>query len=252
MRLLIHATAVGLVLGGLALPAHAAPAKAAAKTAYGYAWADGKGSLRIVPMKPAKVRRGGNVLYKLTAIPGAEELKLDYTRAAYSRVTTACDLKETEGRVALDRDGLGRTSCKPAQLTVGLREGAVPLRVEYEGGKAVKAQEFLLNAWPEPVTARGSVKRVDDATVLFSTGGKQLKLGYTYLTSFYRATARCGDRWVSGKPAGVDKRGLGTLPCESADLTKALKGAGRAVQVQVSYTPDANSAVEVWEVARRP
>ncbi|MEU5868974.1 hypothetical protein ABZ815_47955 [Nonomuraea sp. NPDC047529] len=252
MRLLIHATAVGLVLGGLALPAHAATATATAKSVYGYAWADGKGALRIVPMKPAKVRRGGNVLYKLTPVTGAKELRLDYTRAAYSRVTTACDLKETEGRVALDRDGLGRTACKPAQLTTGFLEGAVPLRVEYEGGKAVKAQEFLLDAWPEPVTARGSITRIDDATLLFSTGGKQIKLGYTYLTSFYRATARCGDRWVSGRASGVDKRGLGKLPCESTDLAKALKGAGRAVQAQVSYTPDANSAVEVWEVARRP
>ncbi|RSN08506.1 hypothetical protein DMB42_21030 [Nonomuraea sp. WAC 01424] len=248
MRLLVHATAAALVLGGLALPARAATVT----HAYGYAWADGTGSLRIVPMKPAKVRRSGNVLYKLTPVPGAKELKLDYTRAAYSRVTTACGLKETEGRVALDRDGLGRTACKPAQLTVTLLEGAVPLRVEYQDGKAVKAQEFLLDAWPEPRTARGTVERIDDATVLFRSGGRQVKLGYTYMTSFYRATARCGDRWVSGRPSGVDKRGLGTKPCEAADLTKALKGARRAVQVEVSYTPDANSAVEVWEVARRP
>ncbi|NUP78595.1 MAG: hypothetical protein HOV96_13725 [Nonomuraea sp.] len=248
MRLLVLATAACLALGGLTLPAEAA----AVDNAYGYAWADGKGALRIVPMKPAKVRRGGNVLHKLTPIPGAKELRLDYTSAAYGRVTTACDLKETEGRVALDRDGLGRTACKPAQLTVKLGEGAVPVRVDYQGGKAVKVREFLLDAWPAPRTARGTVKRIDDATVLFSTGGRRIKLGYTYMTAFYRATARCGDRWVSGRPASADKHGLGKNPCQSADFTKALKSAGRAVQVQVSYTPDANSAIEVWEVARRP
>jgi len=203
-------------------------------------------------MKAAKVRRGGNVLYKLTPIPGAKELRLDYTGAAYGRVTTACDLKETEGKVALDRDGLGRTACKPAQLTVKLGEGAVPLRVDHQDGKIVKAREFLLDAWPTPRTSRGTIKRVDDSTVLFSTGGKQIKLGYTYMTAFYRATARCGDRWVSGKPASADKRGLGRNPCQAADLTKALKTAGRAVEVQVNYTPDANGANEVWEVARRP
>ncbi|NUR83591.1 MAG: hypothetical protein HOY71_05830 [Nonomuraea sp.] len=248
MRLLVLATAASLALGGLALPAEAA----AVTTAYGYAWADGKGALRIVPMRAAKVRRGGNVLYKLTPISGAKELKLDYTAASYGRVTTACDLKETEGRVAVDRDGLGRTACKPAQLTVELREGAVPLRVDYQGGKAVKAREFLLDGWPEPRTARGTIKRLDDSTVLFSTGGRRIKLGYTYMTAFYRATARCGDRWVSGRPASADKRGLGMNPCQADDLTKALKSAGRAVQVQVSYVPDANSAIEVWEVARRP
>ncbi|GAA2211241.1 hypothetical protein GCM10009850_067000 [Nonomuraea monospora] len=212
---------------------------------YGFAWADGKGHLRIVPKTAA---RDSRVTYTLKSLPKAKELHLDYTRAAYGRVTVACDLKETEGRVAVDAKGLGRTKCKPAHLADQLGRGPVAVRVEHAGGKATRVNEILVGDWGTPRTARGTIKRVNDTTVLFATGGKTIKLGYTYTTAFHRTTARCGDGWLTGRPVNADKNGLGKKQCAWTDLTKALKGVKYPVLVKVDYTPGVNSLNEVWEV----
>ncbi|GAA3234092.1 hypothetical protein [Nonomuraea helvata] len=242
MRLL--ACTAALAMGCFAVPAHAE----ATKVVYGYAWADGTGHLRVVPKSAAFVRKDGFVGYRLKAVTGAKEVRLGYTRASYGRVTVACDLKETEGQVALDAKGLGRTACKPGDLDDSLDRGPVPLRVEYQGSRAVRINEFLVQGWPAARTARGTLKRVNDSTVLFATGGKQVKLGYTYATSFHRTTARCQDAWLAGKPVNADKNGLGKKSCTAADLTRALKTAKHPVLVKIDYTPGVDGVNEVWEV----
>ncbi|MFD0470146.1 hypothetical protein ACFQ0B_18810 [Nonomuraea thailandensis] len=137
MRLLVAcATAAATVT--LSPPAEAATA------VYGFAWADGKGHLRIVPKSAA---RDSRVTYTLKSLPKAKELRLDHTRAAYGRVTVACDLKETEGRVAVDAKGLGRTACKPGHLAEQLGRGPVSVRVEYTGGRATRVNEILVGDW---------------------------------------------------------------------------------------------------------
>ncbi|MEQ4716722.1 hypothetical protein [Nonomuraea sp. B19D2] len=242
MRLLACATA-------LAMSFSAAPASAqATEVVYGYAWADGEGHLRIVPKSATFVRKDGFLGYRLKAVTKAKEVRLGYTRASYGRVTVACDLKETEGRVALDAKGLGRTACKPGDLDDALGRGPVPLRVEYRGANAVKVNEFLVTEWPGSRTARGTLERVNDTTVLFATGGKQVKLGYTYATSFHRTTARCRDGWLAGEPVNADKKGLGKKSCTSADLTRALKTVKHPVLVKIDYTPGVDGVNEVWEV----
>ncbi|MEV5495458.1 hypothetical protein AB0M50_08640 [Nonomuraea fuscirosea] len=242
MRLFTCATVAALTLSVLAVPAEAA------SSAYGWAWSNGKGHLRIVPKSATRVTRQGNVLHRLKAVSGAKELRLDYTGAAYGRVTVKCDLKETEGHVALDSKGLGRTRCGAGQLATELGRGPVPVRVEHRGGKAVKVNEILLAEWPGQRSARGTIKRVDDTTVLFATGGKTLKLGYSYVTGFSRTTAGCGDGWLSGRPVNADRNGLGKKPCTWTDLTKALKTVRHPVLVKIEYTPGADSLDQVWEI----
>ncbi len=244
MRLLACATA--LAMGFVAVPASAEAT--AAKVVYGYAWADGTGHLRIIPKSATFVRKGEFRSYRLKPVAGAKEVRLDYTGASFRRVTVACDLKETEGQVALDAKGLGRTACEPGDLTDGLARGPVPLRVEYRGTDAVRINEFLVTEWPGTRTARGTLKRVNDTAVLFTTGGKTVKLGYTHAASFYRTTARCRDGWLAGKPVNADKQGLGKKSCTSADLTRALKAAEHPVLVKIDYTPEAGGLNEVWEV----
>ncbi|MER6946364.1 hypothetical protein ABT294_20250 [Nonomuraea sp. NPDC000554] len=238
MRLLVCATAV-LALGGLAVPAQAA----ATKVVFGYAWADGRTGLRLTPAT-ATYRKP---LHKLTAVRDAKELRLDYGQASYRRVTVACDLKETEGKVAIDRNGLGTTPCKTGDLTETLAEGPSAVRVEYSGGKAVKVSE-ILSTWPDAVTARGTIRRAGDSTVLFTTGGRTVKLGYTHAATFSRTTARCSDSWLAGKPVNVDKRGLGKKACSAADLAQVLKTAGHPVLAQIEYVPGVGEINQVWEV----
>ncbi|UBU12377.1 hypothetical protein [Nonomuraea gerenzanensis] len=238
MRLLVaFATAAAAV--SLSAPAEAATA------VYGFAWADGKGHLRIVPKSAT---RDSRVTYVLKSLPKAKELRLDHTKAAYGRVTVACDLKETEGRVSVDAKGLGRTACKPRHLADQLGRGPVAVRVEYTGGRATRVNEILVADWGTPRTARGTIERVGDTAVLFATGGKTIKLGYTYTTAFHRTTARCGDGWLTGEPVNADRNGLGKKPCGWTHLTKALKGTRHPVLVRVDYTPGVNALNEVWEV----
>ncbi|MBF8188821.1 hypothetical protein ITP53_24410 [Nonomuraea sp. K274] len=242
MRLLACATAAVLTLSGLAVPA------AAVTHVYGYAWSDGDGRLRVVPRSATRVTRQGHVFHRLKTVSGAKELRLDYTGASYGRVTVACDLKETEGHVALDAGGLGRTACEPAHLETELLAGPVPLRIEYRGGKATRVNEILVHDWPDPRPARGTISRINDTTVVFTAGDKKIKLGYTYTTAFHRTTARCGDGWLAGEPVNAAKSGLGRKPCAWTDLTKALKAARHPVLVKVDYTPGVGSLDQVWEV----
>ncbi|MEO3793494.1 hypothetical protein ABGB14_25055 [Nonomuraea sp. B10E15] len=244
MRPLACATAATLVLCGVAAPAEAATTK----TVYGYAWSDGQDRLRIVPRSASFVKQKGFLGYRLKATPGAKELRLDYSRAAYGRITVACDLKETEGRVAVDRKGLGRTRCSPRDLSTGLGRGPVPVRVEHRGGKVTRVNEFVVADRPGQRSARGTIQRIDDTAVVFASGGKKIKLGYTYATSFYRTTARCGSGWLAGRPVNADANGLGKKPCTPADLTKALKSLRHPVLVKIEYTPGADSLDQVWEV----
>ncbi|MFG1684974.1 hypothetical protein ACGFNP_32755 [Nonomuraea sp. NPDC049269] len=246
MRPLVFA--IALSLSAFAVPAEAAEATGttgttATKAVYGWAWSTGGTGIRITPMA-ATYRKP---LHTFKAIPGARELRLDYAKAAFRRVTVACDLKETEGRVALDRKGLGSTVCGPGDLTADLAFGPSAVRVEYRGTTAVKINEVLANR-PDPRTARGTVKRIDDTTVLFTGAGRTLKFGYTNLMTFGRTTRRCGDGWLAGKPVNADRHGLGKKPCQSRDFTKALKSVGHPVLVQVDYAPQVNELSGVREV----
>ncbi|MCK2213180.1 hypothetical protein MF672_005125 [Actinomadura sp. ATCC 31491] len=238
--------AAALAVGAFAVPAQATAT--ANRVVYGYAWPDGAGHLRIVPKSATFVKRKGFLGYRLKPVAGAREVRLGYAKAAFGRVTVACDLKETEGRVAVDAKGLGRTACAPADLTAALQRGPAPLRVEYRGGQAVKVNEILVDKWPDPRTGRGTIKRVDDRTVLFASGGKTYKLGYSYLTSFYRTTARCGDGWLAGRPVNAGRDGLGKKSCTPADLTRALKPVKHPVLAQLRWSPETGGIDEVWEV----
>jgi hypothetical protein len=246
MRLLACATV--FALGAFVVPAVPAEAATSTKAVYGYAWADGKGHLRIVPKSATLVKEKGFTGYRLKPISGAKEVRLDYTKATFGRVTVACDLKETEGQVALNAKGLGRTACKPGHLADELGRGVTPLRIEYRGGKAVKINEFLVPNWPNSRNAQGTIERVNDTTVLFETRGKKIKLSYSYITYFYRITARCRDGWLAGKPVNADRNGLGQKSCTAADLTKVLKSEKHPVLVQLRYSAEVGGIDEVWEI----
>ncbi|WP_188192599.1 hypothetical protein [Nonomuraea sp. SYSU D8015] len=243
MRVFVCATAAAL-----ALSAFATPAEAATKVVYGYAWGDGKGHLRVVPKSATFVKQKDFLSYRLKTIPGATEVRLDYTGTAFGRLTVACDLKETEGRVAVDAKGLGRTVCKPGHLASELGRGVKPLRIEYTGTKAVKVNEILVDKWPNSRTAQGTIKRINDTTLLFETRGKKIKLGYSYTTAFYRVTKRCGDGWLTGRPVNADRNGLGEKACTAGDLTKVLKSVKHPVLAQLRYSPEVGGIDEVWEV----
>ncbi|MBE1563456.1 hypothetical protein [Nonomuraea africana] len=216
---------------------------AAGKVAYGFAWADGKGVLRVTPAKATLVKEHGILRYKLKAVPGAKEVRLDYTKSAYRRLTVACDLVETEGRVALDAKGLGKTTCTPADLAFTLQRGPAAIKVEYAGTKAVKVSEFLTD-WGTPKSAFGTIKRVNDTTVTF----KGIKLGYTHAIGFYRVTATCSSGWLTGKPVNASQDGLGQKPCTAADFTRVLKAQKHPVLVKADYNPLSGELIEVWEV----
>ncbi|MFE3448439.1 hypothetical protein ACFXJ8_05840 [Nonomuraea sp. NPDC059194] len=216
---------------------------ASGSMAYGFAWADGKGVLRITPARASLVKEHGILRYKLKAVAGAKEIRLDYTKAAYRRITVACDLVETEGHVALDGKGLGRTKCGPADLAFTLQRGPAPVRVDYSGKQAVTVSEFLTD-WGEAKTAYGTIKRINDTTVSF----KGIKLGYTHAVGFNRVTASCSSGWLSGRPVNADHDGLGTKHCAAAHLTKVLKAQQHPVLVKADYNPLSGELQEVWEV----
>ncbi|NUW35354.1 hypothetical protein HTZ77_28555 [Nonomuraea sp. SMC257] len=268
MRLLAHATALALcaLLCAPAMPAAASAradtaaqagataradttaqagttARAKTEVVFGYAWADGAGTLRVTP-RAAAYRKP---LHRFTALAGARPLRLAYTGAAYRRVTVACDLKETEGQVAIDRQGRGTTRCTPDDLADSLRRGPVPVRVEHRDGRAVTVSEVLAQPSPSRVV-RGTLRRAGDSAVLFTRAGRTVWLGRTGAVSFSRVTRRCGDGWLAGAPVNADRNGLGRKACTAADLDKALKGAGHPVAVQVDYVPITEEVQQVWEV----
>lgn len=241
MRPLLITAAAALALCGTAVVP--AQASAATKTVYGYAWADGKGALRITPVSAKLISKQGILRQELKAIAGAKELKLDYSGADFHRLTVACDLKETEGRLALSSKGLGTTRCKPADLAFTLQLAPNPVRVVYSGTKAVKVNEFLPAKYYTK-TAKGTIKRVDDDTIAF--GSRQLT--YTWRLTFNRVTAGCTDGWLTGKPVNADDGGLGTKGCDNAAFTKVLKPIKHPVLSVVHYNPFSNELLSVWEV----
>ncbi|MEU7899013.1 hypothetical protein AB0B45_39920 [Nonomuraea sp. NPDC049152] len=241
MRLLAL-TATAVLCAGLCATG-AASAAAAGSVAYGFAWSDGDGALRVTPARATLVKEHGILRYKLKAVPGAKEARLEYGKAAYRRVTVACDLVETEGHVALDGKGLGRTECKPSDLAFTLRRGPAPVKVEYTGKQAVRVSEFLTE-WGDSKTATGTIERVNDTTVSF----KGIKLGYTHALAFNRVTASCSSGWLSGRPVNADHDGLGKKHCDAAQFTKTLKAQKHPVLVKADYNPLSGELQEVWEV----
>ncbi|MBN6051248.1 hypothetical protein JYK22_04825, partial [Nonomuraea sp. RK-328] len=207
-------------------------ARARAAVVYGYAWADRAGTLRITP-RAATYRKP---LHRFTALAGAQPLRLSYTGAVYRRVTVACDLKETEGRIAIDRGGRGTTRCTPDDLAESLRVGPVPVRVEHRVGRAVTVSEVLAQPSPSRVE-RGTLRWAGDSAVLFTRAGRTVRLGHTGAVSFSRVTRKCRDGWLAGAPVNADRNGLGRKACTAADLARALKAAGHPVLVQVDYVP---------------
>ncbi|MFC7381226.1 hypothetical protein [Sphaerisporangium rhizosphaerae] len=254
--------AVGSLTGSAEAAAPAAPAVASpssagsatsagfatsgARVIYGFAWADGKGVLRVTPLKATLHTKGGPPRYTFAPIAGAKEKRVAYARADVRRVTSACDLKETEGVVKVDAKGLGTTRCKPADLTFALGLGPTPVRISL--GATTRVYEVL--AMPgSPKTAYGTIKRVNDTTVMFTRGGKSIKLGYTGL-SFSRTTRSCGAAWAADRH-NAQKNGLGHKYCSTADFTKALRSARRPVAVRIDYTPLSGQLNQVWETSAR-
>ncbi|MFI6296115.1 hypothetical protein ACIBEJ_31285 [Nonomuraea sp. NPDC050790] len=208
----------------------------ATSTVYGYAWADGAGTLRVTPITAT---RDGNK-YRLAAKKGAKQLRLSYGAADFRRLTVACGLKETEGRLAQDAHGLGRTRCTPKHLAFTLQLGPNPVKIVYSGSKAIRVSEFQPAKWYTK-TAKGVIKRVDADTVAY--GGRHLT--YTWRLTFNRVTAKCGDAWLSGRPVNADDDGLGTKGCANKDFSKVFKGGNLAV---VHYNPFSDELLSVWEV----
>jgi hypothetical protein len=247
-RSIIAGLAVLAGAASIAAPAITGTAAASAKptVVYGFAWADGPGTLRITPHRPRLVKLEGTPTYRLSPIKGAKELRVGYTGADFRRVTAECGLKETEGVVRLDGNGLGRTPCTDSDLTFALGLNPVPVRISL--GPKVLVQEFLVSP-AENETAYGTVRRVNDTTVLFRTGRKTVKLGYTLLT-FERVTKRCGDPWLANR-VNASRTGLGTKTCDQRSFAKALRTAGRPVRVKAYYDPLSGRLDQVWEVAPR-
>ncbi|MBG0826686.1 hypothetical protein HS041_02715 [Planomonospora sp. ID67723] len=231
--------ALALCAAGPAVASAAAPS-----VLYGFAWADGTGTLRITPAKATLVKQYGVLRYTLKPVPGAKERRIDYSGAEFRRITAECDLKETEGVVKLDRKGLGRTRCQAADLAAALGNGPVPIRISLLGQEK-RIHEFLATPTASK-TAYGTVKRVDGTTVVFAKGRTSVKLGYTLL-DFKRVTRKCGDAWLAGH-VNADRDGLGTKACTTSAFTEALKGAEYPVLAKVEYDPVRGQLLQVWEV----
>ncbi|WP_406311763.1 hypothetical protein OHA77_24060 [Streptosporangium sp. NBC_01639] len=220
------------------------PASASASEAfYGFAWADGATTLRITPAKAVLVKGHGAPRYKLTPVSGAKERRLNYSGADFRRITAECRLKESEGVVRVDGKGLGTTRCRAGDLTFALGLGPVPIRVS--PGTTKRIHEIL--ATPSgSKTAYGTIRRQNDTTVVFTAGGRSVKLGYTAL-SFSRVTGRCGDGWLTNH-VNARHDGLGTKECTTSVFTKILKGVKYPVLAKVDYNPGTGQLLQVWEV----
>ena len=241
MRLLVCATALSATaLCALAIPADAT----STKTVYGCAWSTGATGIRITPMA-ATYRKP---LHTFKAVPGAKELRLDYAKAAFRRVTVACDLKETEGARG---DSTARAwappSAEPRDLTADLASGPSAVRVSTAAPRPSRSVKCSpTGPIPAPPAARSSGSTTPRSCSPRRAG--RLKLGYTNLMTFGRTTRRCGDGWLAGKPVNADRHGLGKKPCQSRDFTKALKSVGHPVLVQVDYVPHVQRTLRVREV----
>ncbi|GII95724.1 hypothetical protein [Sinosporangium siamense] len=247
-RLLSTACAT-LTLCATVLPVSSASA-ATSDVVYGYAWSDGPSTLRVAPAK-AKIKRVKGVApqHELTPIARALERQIDYTDVDFRRVTAKCDLKETEGVAKVDRDGLGTTPCKAADLAFALELGPVPVRFTppaTAGGRPVIHE--LLTPPRDQKSAYGTLKRHNNTTVIFQRGKSSAKLGYTIVT-FNRTTKGCADAWAAGtRNAGPG--GLGTKLCDTRALTKTLKRSTAPVCAKVDYDPVSGQLFQIWETSR--
>lgn len=221
----------------------ATPTAATSEVLYGFAWADGTNTVRITPAKATLLKEHGTLRYKLTPIFGAKERRLNYSGADFRRVTTGCTLKEAEGVARLDGKGLGKTRCQAKDLAFVLKFGPVPIRVSL--GATKRIHEFLPAA-SQPKTAYGTIKRHNDTTIVFTSHGRSVKLGYTQV-AFSRTTRKCSDAWLANH-VNAGRDGLGTRACTTADFTKVLKGARYPVLAKVDYNPSSGQAFQVWEV----
>jgi hypothetical protein len=211
---------------------------------YGFAWADGTGTLRITPAKATLDRREGPPRYTFRPIPGAQERQIDYSRVDFRRITSECGLKETEGVVKLDAQGLGTTRCKPSDLDFALSLGPTPVKISLDTTESIRE---VLAAPGDSKTDSGTIQRVNDTTVLFTKGKTSIKLGYTDLL-FSRITGSCGAAW-SADHVNAGKNGLGDKICTGADFTTALKSLQHPVSAKLDYIPLSGQLNEVWEVA---
>ncbi|WP_067182709.1 hypothetical protein [Microtetraspora niveoalba] len=229
------------------------------RTVYGFARPDGAGAMIVSPRKAT--RKGKR--YRLTPIASAKEVRVTFDASVdYRRVTTACDLKETEGAVAVDAKGLGTTRCTDEDLEFTLGLGPVPVMVTYDPstGAATRAREFLYPP-DDPVAAFGTaslggrgvvtftpykVRRVPTMGYAFGKkAGAPITLPYNGKVVFYRTGRSCKDN--SQQPTSADRNGLGTRPCTAADLTRALR-AIKPMQVKVEYLTASRELMEIREV----
>ncbi|MFF4773893.1 hypothetical protein ACFY05_13640 [Microtetraspora fusca] len=231
---------------------------ASTRTVYGFARPDGAGAMIV---SPRKATRAGK-LYRLQPIPSAKEARVTYGSSLdYRRVTTACDLKETEGAVAVDAKGLGTTRCTDKDLSFTLGLGLVPAVVTYDTttGVATQVREFLYPP-DDPTTAFGmaslgrgavtftpyKVKRVPTMGYSFTKkAGAPVILPYNGTVVFYRTGRSCADN--SQQPTSADRNGVGTRRCTAADLTRALR-ALKTIQVKVDYLKSSRELMEIREV----
>ncbi|WP_157519968.1 hypothetical protein [Herbidospora daliensis] len=258
MRLSAAAAVAVLVATGLS----AAPAQAASpKVAYGWAWPDGKGKLRIVP-RAAKLYTAYNGIktYRLKAVAGAKEMRLDYSSASFYRISSTCAARDIGGKFAVSAKGLGTTKCAPRDLAFVFDLGPTPVRVVYNGTKAVGIHQFWAGpATERPITAFGMLRYRGDGTpgpsisgiVTFTPeGGRPMTLRYDEWAGFHRIAAACGSDWLSAPLDAADKDGLGSYACGARHITAVFKRLKQPVYVKLKYTPLAGLMSEVWEVSR--
>ncbi|MFF3438720.1 hypothetical protein [Streptosporangium sp. NPDC002721] len=245
LRSLAAAATLAFCVAGTA----AAPAVAStSQVLYGFAWADGADTLRVVPAKATLVKGSRPPRYTLTPVSGTKDRRFDYSGADFRRITAECGLKETEGVVKVDAKGLGRTRCRAGDLTFALGLGPVPVRISPDTatpGAAKRVHEFLVTP-ATPKTAYGTIRRQNDTTVVFTARGRSVKLGYTTLF-FNRVTGKCGHAWLADH-VNAGRGGLGTRNCATPAFTKALKAVKHPVRAKVYYSPVSGQLFEVWEV----
>lgn len=264
VRLLASAAILGLIATGLtAVPAQAS----AAKVAYGWAWPDGKGKLRITPRaaKPVTMHYGIRS-FRLKPLAGAKEIRLDYSSASFYRTTVTCDAKDNAGKYAVSAKGLGTTACAPRDLAFVFTLGPTLVRIVYDGTRATTIHQF----WAGVATERGKVafgtlRYLGDGTpgpsisgiVSFTPeGGQPMKLGYDWMAGFTRITEACNADWLTGGDSrNADEEGVGSIACNARQMTAVLKRLKRPVFAKIHYSPLAGSMNQLWEVsleARRP
>ncbi|GII63636.1 hypothetical protein Skr01_37210 [Sphaerisporangium krabiense] len=134
----------------IARPAAASAAKA--KVVYGWAVRSGDSALSMTPRKARRTELGesGQLAWELGGKTGAK-LKIRYTgRLDFRQVNKKCG-KPPAGYPydTSDKQALGTKKCLPSHLLTRLKQGALPVRVEYNAAPsgrlvAVKVQELVL------------------------------------------------------------------------------------------------------------